>query len=408
MDFRDSLLKRFISYTKFDTQSDSDEAEAKRPSTPGQMAFLESLRKELEEMGLETYLGEESVLMGRLKGNNENTPAIAFIAHVDVSEDVKGNGVEAVVHDYEGGDIQLGSGLVIKADENPDLAKHVGSKIITSDGSTLLGADDKAGVAEIMEALRYHAKHRLMHGDIEVFFTPDEETGHGVDKFPYSRMRSVCAYTVDGGSEGIVEDECFNAATMKVSVKGTVTHLGDARGKLVNAITVASKIVTLLPESQSPEATDGRYGYYSVLSFSGTPGCAEMKVFIRDFDDGMFEKRMGHVEEIASTVSKLYGADVAVEKEISYRNMASFNKKLPIAVEAAIKAGRRKGFDMRREVIRGGTDGARIAENGIPCPNLYTGGHNYHSLTEWASLDEMNKSVILILSIIQYWAEEFI
>ncbi len=405
IDFTDSVAERFIGYTKFDTMSDDGLVGKVRPTTEGQIVLLEHLKGELEAMGLETYLGEESVVMGTLKGNM-SAPTIGFIAHVDTANDVMGNGVKAQRRLYKGGDISLNGGTVIKASENEDLALYLGQEIITSDGTTLLGADDKAGVAEIMEAISYLVSHpEIRHGDIEVYFTPDEETGSGMDRFPHDRKKSLCCYTIDGEREGEIELECFNAATVNVKIHGVSTHLGSGRGKLVNAITVASQIVTALPQAESPEATDDRYGYYCVLSIQGTQVEASLQIFIRDFDADSFQRRIDNVGTICRAMESLYHAELEIDTHISYRNMAQANKKVPDATRSIMEAGKSIGLDLYESIIRGGTDGARLAETGTPCPNIFTGGHNLHSLEEWIGVPTMSKAVNLIIAISKWWAE---
>ncbi|MCR5732419.1 MAG: peptidase T [Sphaerochaetaceae bacterium] len=406
IDFKESVKKRFIRYTQFDTMSDDGLVGRTRPTTSGQLVLLKELKKELEELGLETYLGSESVLMGVLKGNT-TCQTIGFMAHVDTANDVMGNNVKAQCHIYKGGDIELNNGTVIKVCENKDLLMYLDDEIITSDGTTLLGSDDKAGVAEIMEALVYLKNHpEIKHGDIEVFFTPDEETGSGMDLFPFDKKKSICCYTIDGGREGEIESECFNAASIEVVVHGVSTHLGSGRGKLVNAITVASHLVTALPQAESPEATDGRYGYYCALGFEGNQTEARVQIFIRDFDTDNFFRRIENVEKIARSIEALYHAKIDVNSSVTYRNMAVANSKLPEATRSIMEAGKRLGLELYEEIIRGGTDGARLAESGTPCPNIFTGGHNLHSLEEWVGVPTMSKSVNLIIEIAKWWAEQ--
>ncbi len=406
LDFNESLKNRFIKYTTFDTMSDSEKAETVRPSTPGQEVLLLELKKELEEMGIETYYGEESVLMGKLKGNSSDN-TIGFMAHVDTADDTMGNGVKAKVwSNYNGEKIVLDGNTVIDPETDRDLLLYKGCDIITSDGTTLLGSDDKAGVAIIMEMLKYLVAHpEVKRPGIEVYFTPDEETGCGMDKFPYSRVKCSCCYTVDGAREGEVETECFNAATVTINIKGVSIHLGDARGRLVNAVTVGAKIIDALPQSESPEATDGRYGYYYPLVFNGSGSEAKLEVFIRDFDTDNFEKRIKNVENTALAIGNLYSAEVKVHSKVSYRNMKLVNKSNPSALEAVYKAAEKLSIDIEDEIIRGGTDGARLAETGVAAPNLFTGGHNLHSNSEWICPDAMTRSTNLCLGIVEYWSE---
>lgn len=402
IDFRKSVSERFIRYTEFDTMSNPAMVGKIRPTTEGQTVLLKALVKELEEMGVEAELTKESVVRGLLKGNVE-APVVGFMAHVDTADDVMGNGVKAQRHIYEGGDIVL-PGTVIRESDNPDLEMYKGTEIITSDGTTLLGADDKAGVAEIMEAVKYLCEHpEIKHGDVEIFFTPDEETGAGMNSFPYDKQTSTVCYTMDGGAENEVETECFNAATVNVKISGVSTHLGSGRGRLVNALRVASALSAALPQAESPEATDERYGYYHVGAINGTHVEATMEIFIRDFDSDLFFFRLDALEALAKAIGDIYHAKVEVERHISYRNMANANAKHPEALDAVMAAGKELGMNFYSALIRGGTDGARMAEKaGVPCPNLFTGGHNFHSLEEWVSVECMSKSVNMILSIINY------
>ena len=404
--FNDSVRDRFIRYTTYDTMSDGNASGNRRPTTEGQEELLLVLKKELEELGLETYYGEEKVVMGVLKGNSSGT-TIGFMAHVDTADDCNGNGVKAKVwSNYDGGVIELEDGVVLDPEKDKDLLLYKGKEIITSDGTSLLGSDDKAGVAIIMEALKYLVEHpEVKRPDIEVYFTPDEETGSGMDMFPYDRLKSKCCYTVDGEAEGEVELECFNAATVEILLKGVSIHLGSARGTMVNAVTMASHIVTSLPQAEGPEATDGRYGYYCPLVLEGTATEAKLSVFIRDFDMEKFQHRIESVEKIVAAVEALYGGEIKANVSVSYHNMAEANKKNPGAIEAVYSASQKLGLAIREEIIRGGTDGARLAETGVACPNLYTGGHNLHSLKEWIAVDAMSNSINLCLGIIDYWSK---
>ena len=404
--FNDSVRDRFIRYTTYDTMSDGNASGNRRPTTEGQEELLLVLKKELEELGLETYYGEEKVVMGVLKGNSSGT-TIGFMAHVDTADDCNGNGVKAKVwSNYDGGVIELEDGVVLDPEKDKDLLLYKGKEIITSDGTSLLGSDDKAGVAIIMEALKYLVEHpEVKRPDIEVYFTPDEETGSGMDMFPYDRLKSKCCYTVDGEAEGEVELECFNAATVEILLKGVSIHLGSARGTMVNAVTMASHIVTSLPQAESPEATDGRYGYYCPLVLEGTATEAKLSVFIRDFDMEKFQHRIESVEKIVAAVEALYGGEIKANVSVSYHNMAEANKKNPGAIEAVYSASQKLGLAIREEIIRGGTDGARLAETGVACPNLYTGGHNHHSQKEWIAVDAMSNSINLCLGIIDYWSK---
>lgn len=398
------VTKRFVYYTSFDSQSDP--SLSSRPTTACQEVLLKELKKELEEMGYKTYYGKEKVVYSFIPGD-ESLPCIGFMAHVDTASDCKGNGVKAKVHkNYDGSVITLKNELVLDPEIDKDLSLYIGDSIITSDGTTLLGSDDKAGVAIIMEIAKYYSENKeLKHPPLEIFFTPDEETGCGMDMFPFDKMKSKVCYTIDGAREGEVEDECFNAATMKIRIEGRSIHLGDARGRLVNAVKLASVIISSLPGSESPEATDGRYGYYCPLEVSGSAEEVKLNIYIRDFDSTNFEKRMECVRELCSFTEKTYGGKITIDEKISYRNMKEGNDKNPKALEKVFSAAKKMNYEIKETLIRGGTDGARLSEKGIASPNLPTGGHNLHSLSEWVSEGAMNRTLDLCLKIIEEWAE---
>lgn len=410
--YKQEVLDRFLRYVQVDTMSDESIADKKHPSTPGQWDLLRMLEGELKGLGLkDVVLDEYGYLLARLDATEQGLPSIAFCSHVDTADDVEGNHVRPrVVDNYDGKDIKLNDEYSIIAADNPELARYVGSTIITSSGDTLLGCDDKGGVAEIMTAVSYLVKHpEIKHGEIEILFSPDEETGCGMDFFDASRLNAKALYTVDGGTRYEVELECFNAATVKVHFSGVSYHLGAARGRMVNALTMASAFINAIPQAESPEATDGRYGYYCAQSASGNATDMDVTVYLRDFDyDGLL-RRIEVLQSLGKTVELLYaGGKVSVDSKISYLNMGEAAKKDPWAVEAIFKAGKALGQPLHTEIIRGGTDGSRIAQiKGIACPNLYTGGHNYHSRFEWAALDAMNDSVALIIEIARQWALEF-
>ena len=406
--FKQEILERFLRYVVVDTQSIEPLAETKHPSFEGEWDLLKLLEKELRELGLsDVSLDGHGYLLARVPATAADLPCIAFSAHVDTADDVAGNGVKPVVNDYAGGDLVLKNGLVIAADSNPELAKYAGSKIITSEGDTLLGCDDKGGVAEIMTAISYLVSHpEIRHGEIEILFSPDEETGFGMDFFDAKRLHAKAFYTVDGGERYSVELEYFNAATVKVHFTGVAYHLGAARGRMVNALTMAAAFISAVPQAESPEATDGYYGYYCAQTASGNATDFDVTFYLRDFDYDNLLRRIDVLKKLGSAIEALYnGGKVTVQEKISYLNMGEAAKKSPKAVDAIFKAGEVLGQPLVKQIIRGGTDGSRIAEMaGIPCPNLYTGGHNYHSLTEWAALDAMNDACALIVEIIKQWA----
>ena len=406
--FKAEVLERFLRYAVVDTISIESLADKKHPSFEGEWDLLRLLEGELKGFGLtDVCLDEHGYLLARVPATDAGLPAIAFSSHVDTADDVDGNHVKPVVNDYKGGDIKLKNGLVIEAATNPELPQYAGSKIITSEGDTLLGCDDKGGIAEIMTAVSYLVKHpEIKHGEIEVLFSPDEETGFGMDFFDAKRLHAKAFYTVDGGERYVIEEECFNAATVKVHFSGVSYHLGAARGRMVNALTMAASFITALPQAESPEATDGRYGYYCAQNASGNATEFDVTLYLRDFDYDNLMRRIEVLKSLGKTIEALYyGGKVVVDAKVSYLNMGEAAKKSPKAIDAIFEAGKVLGQPLRTEIIRGGTDGSRIAEMaGIPCPNLYTGGHNYHSRYEWAALDAMNDSVALIVEIIKQWA----
>lgn len=407
--FKEEVLERFLRYTVIDTMSDESVADKKHPSTEGQWDLLRLLEKELRGMGLtDVELDDHGYLLARVPATDKGLDAIAFSSHVDTADDVEGNHVHPVVNDYKGGDIVLKNGLVLEVSKNPDLEQYKGSKIITSEGDTLLGCDDKGGICEIMTAVSYLVKHpEIRHGEIEILFSPDEETGFGMDFFDAKRLHSKAFYTVDGGERYSVELECFNAATVKVHFSGVSFHLGAARGRMVNALTMAASFISALPQAESPEATDGRYGYYCAQQANGNATDMYVTLYLRDFDYDNLLRRIEVLKSLGSAIEALYiGGKVTVDAKISYLNMGEEAKKSPKAVDAIFAAGKALGQPLEKQIIRGGTDGSRIAQMAeIPCPNLYTGGYNYHSRYEWAALDAMNDSVALIIGIIRQWAE---
>ena len=407
--FKTEVLERFLRYVVIDTMSDESLAEKIHPSTEGQWDLLRLLEKELKDIGItDIELDEHGYLLARLQATDSSLPTIAFSSHVDTADDVDGNHVKPrVIEKYDGKDIVLNSNYTIEASKNPELAKYVGTSLVVSDGNTLLGCDDKGGVAEIMTAVSYLAKHpEIKHGEVEILFSPDEETGFGMHFFDAKKLHSKAFYTVDGGERYYVELECFNAATVKVHFSGVSYHLGAARGRMVNALTMAASFSNALPQAESPEATDGRYGYYCAQQANGNATEMDVTVYLRDFDYDNLLRRIEVLKSIAKAIEGIYhGGKVTVDDKISYLNMGEAAKKNPKAVEAIFEAGKVLGQPLKTEIIRGGTDGSRIAEMaGIPCPNLYTGGHNYHSRFEWAAVDAMSDCTALIVEIVKQWA----
>ena len=397
---REAIRDRFLRYVSYDTMSDPSMVGKRRPTTDGQEVLQRALVEELGKLGLKTYYGEEKVVMGTLEGNAPGEP-LALMAHVDTSDAVEGNGVRPrVIPSYDGSPIVL-DGVVIDPASDSDLLDYIGSEIITSSGTTLLGSDDKAGIAIILSVLDKIVSDDIPHPAIEVFFTPDEETGSGMDLFPYDRMISKRCYTIDGESEGDIETECFNAAALSIRISGDVVHPGSGRGRIHNAVTAACHIVSSLPGSESPEGSDGRYGYYGVDSVNGTAGEATVLLFLRDFDFEELERRIEAVKASVRSAELLYRVRADVSVDVQYRNMKEANTLHPEAAEAIRKAADKIGLTIHERVIRGGTDGARLAEKGIASPNIFTGGHNLHSCREWVSVEAMGKAADLVLAIVE-------
>jgi tripeptide aminopeptidase len=407
--FDKPILTRFLSYATIDTMSDPHVTET-RPTSQGQITMLKLLQKELLELGISdtTYL-ETGYVIARIPSNvsKEVTP-VAFMAHVDVADDVEGNGVKPrVIDSYDGGDIQLNESYTLSIKENPLLTKQKGSTIVVTDGTTLLGADDKAGVSIIMALGEYLMSHpEVEHGVVEFVFTSDEETGGGMDAFDSSLLKAKVCYTIDGTEGGEIEAECFNAATVSIDFYGIPCHLGAARGKMVNSVSMAVSFIAAVPRDESPESTDGRYGYYSVDDIKGTIEHTSVTFHLRDFDITQLHRRIDALKSLATTTQLLFpGGKVEMKEDIVYTNMADAIKANPEVMDSIWSAGKVAGLSLYEKIIRGGTDGARLSAMGIPTPNIFTGGHNLHSRFEWLSLNEAVESATLIKEIVNYWAK---
>ena len=404
----DDVLERFLRYVQIDTQSDDDSDTY--PSTMKQRDLGELLEKELREAGLEDVeLTEHSYVFATLPGSAG--PTVGLIAHMDTSSDESGTGVKPqVVRNYDGGDIVLPGDprKVLRADDNPILAERAGHDIVTTDGTTLLGADDKAGVAEIMGAVAYLAAHpEIEHAPIRVGFTVDEEVGRGVDHFDIGEFGADVAYTLDGSELGRIDDETFSATEVRIRIEGHSVHPGTSKGKMVNAIKLAARIVERLPaDSRSPETTELRDGFVHPTRIAGTTAEAELRFIARDFDTQKLEEHEQLLRKLADEVAKEEPrATVTVTREDSYRNMKEFLDAEPAVTEAADEAARRTGIEPWREPIRGGTDGAMLSARGLPTPNIYTGAHQFHSVLEWASVQDMAASAATIVELVKLWAE---
>jgi len=403
------LLSRFLRYAAIDTTSDRHIEEI--PSTPTQWNLARLLEGELRALGVkEVNLDDHCYLVAQLPASSgfEQAPRIGFMAHIDTASDVSGKDVRPrVVDRYDGSPLSLGSGCVLDPAEHPELADHVGDSIVVTDGSTLLGADDKAGVAIIMTLVSIlKSRPGLGHGPLFIAFTPDEETGRGMNLFPLDRFPVDACYTIDGGKAGEIEAECFNAYSVRASFTGRVIHIGAARGKLANAAAMAASFVSMLPRSESPEATDGWYGYYCPIEISGGLESANAEVFLRDFTTEGMNARIEALRAIAKAVEAQFPQG-KVELEITkqYVNMRERLDERPEVLEKLMEASRRAGADPFIKPIRGGTDGARLTEMGIPTPNVFTGGYNYHSRYEWASVSEMARAVDTLGELVGLWAD---
>ena len=404
-----SLLTRFLRYVQVWTTSDSVSADSGcQPSTKNQFELAHLLESEMKSLGLKNVqVTEKCYVYGVLPASEglENVPPFCLLAHIDTVEEVSGKNVKPQIHkNYDGSKIQLASGDVLNPETDAALALAAENHetIISSDGTTLLGADDKAGVAEIMTAVACLAENpEIKHGPIEVCFSPDEETGHGMDNVPLNLIKSKYAYTVDGGHIGELETECFNAFKSEIVFTGVSTHTGSARGKLVNAISMASSFLTNLPRHEAPETTFGYEGFYAPMTIEGSIESAKVVLFLRDFDIKTMEKRKALVETLAESTALCFGGKSSVVHTQQYLNMKDGFKDRPDIIEKLVAAYKKAGVEPVLTPIRGGTDGSRLTEMGIPCPNIFTGGHNYHSRTEWASLEQMQKTVEILLNLCQ-------
>lgn len=409
-DTMESILDRFLRYVSTDTQSDPDSQS--QPSTRKQLDLLGMLRDELAAMGIEASLDEYGYVMAAIPSNcGDNIPAVGFIAHVDTSPDASGADIKPrIIKDYDGGDILLNpdSGLSIRTADFPELKSYAGQTIITADGTTLLGADDKAGVAEIMDAVQYIVSHpEFRHGPIRIGFTPDEEIGRGTIKFNVQKFNAKYAYTMDGGAIGELEYENFNAASATVHIQGRNIHPGYAKGKMLNAILIGMEMNSLLPVEQRPEFTEGYDGFFHIVSFSGTVEEATFSYIIRDHDMALFERKKDMLRKCTDFINFKYGEKVA-ETVIThqYYNMRKEVEPHYHIIEKAIKAMEMEGIQPHVQPIRGGTDGANLSFMGLPCPNIFAGGHNFHGKLEFVPLESMEKASKVILNIISLFAED--
>jgi tripeptide aminopeptidase len=408
-----SVLDRFLRYVRYDTQS--DEASATYPSTAKQLVLLRDLATELNALGLaDAVVDEFGYVMATIPATTKKpgVPAIGFIAHVDTSPEMPGAGVTPIVHlGYDGRDLVLPDDptAILRFADNPALAEQIGYDIVTASGTTLLGADNKAGVAEIVTAAAYLVAHpEIAHGPIRLAFTPDEEVGRGTDHFDVARFGALCAYTMDGGSRGEIEIESFSADAMTVTFHGFNTHPGYAKGRMVNAIKIAAAFIDRLPhESVSPETTEGHEGFVHPYVIQAGVERTSVRLLVRDFSTAGLQDKEALIGRLARSASAAYpGSRVEIVVEESYRNMKAILDRHPAIAEHAREAIRRAGLEPRTHAIRGGTDGCRLSFMGLPTPNLFAGEHNFHSRLEWVSVQDMEKAVEVIVHLCQIWAEE--
>jgi tripeptide aminopeptidase len=405
----EKVVERFLKYIKYDTSSKDDQETY--PSTPGQLLLLKDIEKELISMGMQNVTTDKyGYVFAMLAPNiDKNIPTIGFIAHVDTSPEISGKDIKPqIIENYDGNDILLNKlqNIVLSPKDFPELKSYIGQTIITTDGTTLLGADDKAGVAEIITAMEYMIEHpEIKHGKIMIGLTLDEEVGRGVDFFDVKKFNSKFAYTVDGGAIGELECENFNAARADVIITGKNTHPGSAKGVMVNSILIGAEFINSFPDDETPENTEGYQGFYHIYETSGSVESLSMKYILRDFTmDGLNSKKE-YMKSVADKLNKKYGKDtVKVKIKDQYYNMAEKIKENKDVVDIAYKAIQECGIKPKVAPIRGGTDGARLSYMGLPTPNLFTGGHNFHGRYEYIPVPSMIKAVEVIIKISELYA----
>lgn len=409
-----SVADRFLEYVRIDTQSDPDSESF--PSTEKQKDLGRLLVAQLLEMGIsDAHLDPYGYVYATLPANTDKkVPVICFCAHMDTSPDCSGSGVRPIVHrNYQGEDIVLPDDprQVLRKEDHPDLGKQLGNDIITASGTTLLGADNKAGVAEIMDAMRLLLLHpEIRHGEIRILFTPDEEIGRGVDKLDMDKLKADFGYTVDGETLGSIEDETFSADAATATIQGVSVHPGFAKGTMYSAIKIASEVITSLPKERlSPESTSGSEGFIHPVAIQGTVEEAQIQFILRDFDDEKLRAHAGELEDIVrKTVQNYPGCLYRFVVNEQYRNMKNVLNEYPEVTAIGIEAMQRLGIAPIRRSIRGGTDGSRLSFMGLPCPNIFAGEHAFHGKQEWVSVQDMQKAVLTIITIAQIWEEKAI
>ena len=409
-DLAADVRDRFVRYARIDTQAKPGVDDV--PSTQKQLDLSRLLVDELSELGADgVEIDEHGIVFATIPATVEGDgPVVGFLAHVDTSPDAPASNVNPQLVRYEGGQLPLPGDPSVSLDptESSELANHVGHEIVTTDGTTLLGADDKAGVAAIMTATKYLLSHpEIPHGKLRIGFTTDEEVGHGAKFFDVEKFGARCAYTIDGSTAGELEDETFSASEVVVTFHGFGIHPGYAKGRLVNALKLATSFLARLPEGESPEDTEGRQGYVHPVGVEGTVEQASVRLIVRDFETKVLHERMDRLREFAeATVEGVPNARFEFEHEIQYLNMKDHLDEVPEVVEAAIEAIRRAGLEPKRGSIRGGTDGSMLTAKGLPTPNIFNGGQDFHSVKEWVCVHDMAASAATIIELARVWAEK--
>ncbi len=405
------VIERFLEYVKHNTKSDEESEMV--PSTSIQLEFAKFLQEELENVGLKNIsLDDKGYLMAELPANTEKEiPTIGFIAHMDTAPDISGEGVKPkIVKSYDGEDIILNEekNIVLSPTDFPEIKRYIGQDLITTDGNTLLGADDKAGIAEIITAMEFLIGNpEIEHGCIKIGFTPDEEIGRGADYFDVEKFGANFAYTMDGGEIGELEYENFNAARADVNIKGRNVHPGSAKNKMINSISIGNELIQLLPKEQVPEKTEGYEGFYLLISFEGTVENTKLKFIIRDHDREKFENKKKLMQDIEANLNDKYGkGTVDINIADQYYNMKEKLEPVMHIVDAASEAMKISGVTPIIQPIRGGTDGARLSFMGLPTPNIFTGGHNFHGRYEYIPINSMEKAVEVIINIVKYYSNK--
>lgn len=406
---KNKVVERFLKYVTFDTTADPKNANC--PSSEGQRVFANYLVEELKSLGLEdANVDKNSYVMATLKGNTEGVDTIGFISHLDTAPDITGKNVKPrIIENYDGKDIVLNRELnvVTKVSDYPELKGLVGEDLIVTDGTTLLGADDKAGIAEIITAIEYLVNNpEIKHGDIKVGFTPDEEVGRGADLFDVEKFGAKYAYTIDGGIEGELQYENFNAAGATISIQGRNVHPGASKNKMVNALHIAAEISEMFPASERPETTEGYEGFYHLNDLNGNVENASMVYIIRDHDKEKFEARKAHMQDVVNKLNEKYDGRITLDLKDQYFNMKEKVEPVKFIVDIAEEAMNEVGITPKIVPVRGGTDGARLSFMGLPCPNIFTGGLNFHGKNECISVGSMEKCVNLIVKIAEKYAQK--